>query len=189
VSELEPPAPAAVLAAAGAAPAVTHAATSERSLHAEPRPSARVESTSSTAARPDIAPAEVTVTPRFIMVVPSLATSTAALATSGQMAPLGSSEAAPVSESRVDKPARLLRGLPPAYTAAARDAGIEANLLLELVVDSRGRVQSVKALSHLGYGLDEVALEAARSSRFAPARRAGNAVAVRMRWWVQFKLQ
>ena len=46
-----------------------------------------------------------------------------------------------------------------------------------------------RALTHVGYGLDEAALRAIRAYRFSPARRAGRPVPVRMRWSVQFRLR
>jgi protein TonB len=99
------------------------------------------------------------------------------------------SDNAPISEGIADAPAKLVAGAPPAYTAAAQAAGVEADVPLEIVVDSAGSVQSARVLGHAGYGLDEAALGAVRGYRFAPARRAGKAVAVRMRWLMRFQLR
>jgi TonB family protein len=84
---------------------------------------------------------------------------------------------------------RLLTGPPATYPATAEAAGVESSVPVELVIDARGAVQSAVALGHVGYGLDEAALAAVRAYRFAPARRNGAPVAVRMRWVVRFELR
>jgi protein TonB len=89
----------------------------------------------------------------------------------------------------VEAPAKLASGAAPRYTAAAEAAGIEAEVPLEIVIDARGSVESARALSHVGYGLDEAALAAVRGYRFSPARRAGEPVPVRMRWVMRFQLR
>jgi TonB family protein len=89
----------------------------------------------------------------------------------------------------VSVPARLLSSGPLPYPAAARQAEIEVDLPLELVVDGAGRVTAARGLTRVGYGLDEAALAAIRSYRFSPALRDGRPVPVRMRWTVQFRLQ
>ena len=66
-----------------------------------------------------------------------------------------------------------LRGPQPAGTEAARAAGIEGKVRVQLTVDESGRVVDVKLLQGLGYGLDEAALAAARQAEFEPAVRCG----------------
>jgi periplasmic protein TonB len=61
----------------------------------------------------------------------------------------------------------------PAGTEAARAAGIEGKVRVQLTVDETGRVVDVKLLQGLGYGLDEAALAAARQAEFEPAVRCG----------------
>ena len=61
----------------------------------------------------------------------------------------------------------------PAFTEAARAAGVEGKVRVELTVDETGRVVDVRVLQGLGYGLDEAALSAARSATFEPALRCG----------------
>jgi periplasmic protein TonB len=61
----------------------------------------------------------------------------------------------------------------PAGTEAARAAGIEGKVRVQLTVDESGRVVDVKLLQGLGYGLDEAALAAARQAEFEPAVRCG----------------
>jgi protein TonB len=101
----------------------------------------------------------------------------------------GTFDVAVVPESAVDQPARLLSSVAVVYPEAARAAGMEADVPLELVVDGEGRVTSARPLAAQGLGLTEAALRAVRGYRFTPARRAGRAVPVRMRWIVTFRLQ
>lgn len=61
----------------------------------------------------------------------------------------------------------------PAGTEAARAAGVEGKVRVQLTVDETGRVVDVKLLQGLGYGLDEAALAAARQAEFEPAVRCG----------------
>ncbi len=61
----------------------------------------------------------------------------------------------------------------PVGTDAARAAGIEGKVRVQLTVDETGRVVDVKLLQGLGYGLDEAALAAARRAEFEPAVRCG----------------
>ncbi len=101
----------------------------------------------------------------------------------------GAGDSAAVGEREVDVPARLLAAGALAYPSAARQAEIEIDFPLEIIVDAGGHVVSARAPSHAGYGLDEAALQGIRGYRFSPAMRAGRAVAVRMRWVVQFRLR
>jgi protein TonB len=116
------------------------------------------------------------------------ANSTSAAAASQSTGPsaLGT---APFAEAAVDIPARLLHGDPPAYTRGAEAAGVEAEVPLEIVIDRNGVVVSARAVRHAGYGLDAEALRGIEQYRFAPARRNGAPVAVRMRWQMRFQLR
>lgn len=65
----------------------------------------------------------------------------------------------------------------PAYSSAAREAGVEGKVRVEVSVDADGHVKSVRLISGLGHGLDEAALEAARRATFQPGTRCGKPVA------------
>jgi TonB family protein len=60
---------------------------------------------------------------------------------------------------------------------------------LEIVVSPAGTVETARVLRPAGHGLDQAALDAVRSYRFAPATKDGHAVRVRMQWLVQFRLR
>jgi TonB family protein len=109
--------------------------------------------------------------------------------TGASAGPSESDGAATFAESAVDATARLSSSVPVVYPEAARTAGLEADVRLELVVDAEGRVVSARPLAASGLGLDEAALRAVGAYRFSPARRAGRPVRVRMEWTVAFRLQ
>lgn len=130
-------------------------------------------------------------TPRFVMTVGSRAPAPSAGAALGgpASAPSGGVADEPVPEAALDTGAKLISGNLASYTREAEAAGVEATVPLEIVVDSAGAVTSARVLSHVGYGLDEAALRGVRAYRFSPARRAGKALAVRMRWMMRFQLR
>ena len=102
---------------------------------------------------------------------------------------------------RPDTNARLLRYVEPDYTRAARKENVRARIVVEVRVDSQGRVQDAAILKRmllddkgnptetvdaLGYGLEEAALSAARRCLFRPARANGEAVATRTTLTISF---
>lgn len=67
------------------------------------------------------------------------------------------------------------------YTDAARQAGVEGTVVLDLVVDADGRTTEIAVVRGLGHGLDEAAVTALQRCRFKPGERDGQKVAVRIR--------
>ena len=60
----------------------------------------------------------------------------------------------------------------PPYSDAAREQRIEGTMALQLVVNwSAG--EDIIIVSPIGYGLDELAVEAVRTWKFEPARKDG----------------
>jgi TonB family protein len=64
----------------------------------------------------------------------------------------------------------------PLYTAEAKAARIEGEVVIKVNLKSNGDVQILEVIKGLGHGLDEAASRAAEQIRFRPARRAGIAV-------------
>ena len=133
---------------------------------------------------------------RFSIVLPPVS-GNAAAATTGGGPGTGSDGAGAAGaaldttygESAVSSRARLLTSATASYPAQARSAEVEADVPVEIVVDTRGNVVDARVVTHAGYGFDDSALTAIRSYRFSPAQRDGHAVRVRMRWSVQFRLR
>lgn len=86
-------------------------------------------------------------------------------------------------------PPRLLREVKPVYTEEARKRRLTGEVVLEIVVRADGTVGDVHVLHGLGAGLDERAVEAVRSWRFAPGQRLGHPVDVLVEVAVTFRFR
>ncbi len=64
----------------------------------------------------------------------------------------------------------------PVYTGEARRLHIEGEVLLQVVLESGGRVRVLRVVRGLGHGLDEAAVRAAEQIRFKPALQDGQPV-------------
>jgi len=99
----------------------------------------------------------------------------------------------PVDAIDVEAPPRRVREpsaleLRQRYPEAARVAGLEADVRLELTIDETGRVVAARVVTPAGNGFDEAAEELARRIVFAPATRAGRPIAVRYPWTLKFRI-
>ena len=91
---------------------------------------------------------------------------------------------APVVEQKKAPPQVKVPTLPvaiqekptPQYTAEARQARVEGEVLLQVLFTADGRVRVLRVVRGLGHGLDEAATRAAEKIRFAPAQREGRPV-------------
>ncbi len=108
----------------------------------------------------------------------------------GVPAPIASASAAPLDASLLtgdgDSVPRMLEGEAP--ESPNPDLALAPTVVLRLHVDATGRVEEAQIYrSRLELAaFEEAALEAARSFRFAPARKAGQAVPVWFNWPVTF---
>ena len=73
-------------------------------------------------------------------------------------------------------PVEILFKPDPVYTEAARKLGLQGEIVLSVIFTASGRLQVVRVVEGLGYGLDEAACRAAEAIRFKPARRDGKPV-------------
>ena len=100
-------------------------------------------------------------------------------------------EGSPSSGTTISEPPKPVRIVTPEYPRSARRRKIRAEIVIAVVVDKRGRVQSPQIFERymlnekentrtlvdkLGYGLEEAAISAALRSLFRPARKEGVAV-------------
>jgi len=74
------------------------------------------------------------------------------------------------------------------YPEDARSRGIEGTVVLAVLVDETGKVQTVKILSGPGAGLDQAAAKAVERIRFRPAMRKGQPVAAQITYRYTFLL-
>jgi protein TonB len=127
--------------------------------------------------------------PHFVMVFGQAAGAGAVVGTASAQGGSTTGEDAILPVEDATTPARLLAGFPPHYPFAARANGIEADVRLELVVDSAGRVQSTRVLGPPNGEFDAAALDAVARYRFAPAMFRGRSARVRMKWSLEFRLK
>lgn len=106
-------------------------------------------------------------------------------------------ESAKDHDGKVDKIYKITKGITPPvlisgpktkFSKEAIRAKYQGNVLLQVVVTSEGHVTDIRVLHHLGMGLDQKAIEAARQYRFKPATLHGHPVAVWAHMKVQFRL-
>jgi periplasmic protein TonB len=81
-----------------------------------------------------------------------------------------------------------IHDLQPVYPAIAQSAHVEGWVILEAVIDERGRVSETRVLKHVPL-LDEAAETAVRQWVYSPTLLNGQAIAVVMTVTVQFHLQ
>lgn len=76
------------------------------------------------------------------------------------------------------------------YTDAAKAAGTEGTVVLDLIVDEHGRARDIVVVTPLANGLTEAAVAALRGCHFQPGERDGQPVAVRVRGFkIRFVMQ
>jgi protein TonB len=75
------------------------------------------------------------------------------------------------------------------YPPDAKKAGVQGAVLMDLLIDSQGRVRQAQVIKPLFPSLDAAALEAARKLLFKPAFVANQTVAVRIRYAYRFVLE
>ena len=92
------------------------------------------------------------------------------IASAAKSAPKAAEQAAAI------QPVVILAKPNAVYTDEARKLGIEGEVLVEVIFQASGQVQTVRVLKGLGHGLDEAALQAARQIRYKPAMQQGHAV-------------
>lgn len=94
-----------------------------------------------------------------------------------------------VGSAESDRAASLVRMPKPKYPDESRRAGREGLVLLDMLIDERGRVASVRVLQDPGdEALVDAAIAAARLARFEPATRLGRPVSQRVRLPIRFQL-
>jgi TonB family protein len=79
----------------------------------------------------------------------------------------------PQNNAPTTTPVEILFKPKPAYTAEAKQMGLEGQVSLDVVFTANGSVKVVRVLRGLGHGLDEAAQQAAAQVRFRPATRGG----------------
>jgi TonB family protein len=87
------------------------------------------------------------------------------------------------------EPAALLSRVDPNYPDAARRAGAQGTVVLEVVIGADGRVVRVDVLKGLPFGLAEAAVDAVRRWQYRPARGRSGPVVSRKEVRIEFRLR
>lgn len=88
-------------------------------------------------------------------------------------------------------PLDLTPHIQPEYTPAARSAGVEGNLTLELIISEKGQVLRARVVGkkRLGYGLERAAVRAFQQKKFKPSINSdGKTIKIKIYQPVQFRL-
>jgi periplasmic protein TonB len=83
----------------------------------------------------------------------------------------------------------ILHKVAPRYTPMALKAGVQGTVIIEAIIDKRGRVTNQRILRSLPMGLDQAAMEAVQQWRFSPAMRGDVPVEVYFTLTVNFTIQ
>jgi TonB family protein len=93
----------------------------------------------------------------------------------------------PAPAGVLTRPPAVTVPVTPEYPAAAKAAGISAEVTLELDLSATGEVTAARVLKPAGQGFDEAALVAARELRFSPAEIDGKPAAVTLEYRFRFE--
>lgn len=90
-------------------------------------------------------------------------------------------EVAGFSPKEVDVKAEILTRPEPGYTREARRAGVQGNVVLRVLLLPNGKIDRVRVVRRVPFGLTENAIRAACAIKFKPAMKAGKEVSQ----WIQ----
>jgi TonB family protein len=84
----------------------------------------------------------------------------------------------------------LTQNVIPEYPELAQQAGIESNVLIEIIIDVKGNVvdATVIYVSNPGFGFEKNALRAVRQLKFEPLYESGNAINYKIVYPINFVL-
>jgi TonB family protein len=88
-----------------------------------------------------------------------------------------------LSPKEVDVKAEITDRPEPGYTREARKVGVQGPVVLKLLLLSDGKIDRIRVVRRLPFGLTENAIRAACEIKFKPAMKAGQPVAE----WVQIE--
>ncbi|MGB0065989.1 MAG: energy transducer TonB [Terracidiphilus sp.] len=93
-----------------------------------------------------------------------------------------------LSQSMVDKKARLISAIDPASNQFAQDYGVAGMAEYQVVIGVDGKPKEIAIARPIGFGLDESAIESLRKAAFEPAIKDGQPVPVALDVIVEFRI-
>ncbi len=92
-------------------------------------------------------------------------------------------------QAKINAPPSPKKAIKPDYPRGARQRGEEGDVVIELHLSARGRVERVSIVTSSGFPeLDDAALRAIKSARFTPAKRGDASVPSTARMTLTFRL-
>jgi periplasmic protein TonB len=91
--------------------------------------------------------------------------------------------------SKVTSPPAFLQKIEPVYPGSEQRAGSQANVLVEVTIDTKGKVVSMRVVKSAGINFDTAVIDALKKSVFAPAYIDKEPVAVRVLVPFRFNLK
>jgi protein TonB len=88
-----------------------------------------------------------------------------------------------------DDPPSPIKQIAPVYPAWAKKLGLEGAVVVDVEVFANGKVGAVNILKSLDKDMDQAAIDAVKQWEFKPAKQNGQAVAVWVRFPVNFRLE
>jgi protein TonB len=84
--------------------------------------------------------------------------------------------------------AKLIDGsfIKPEYTAEAEENSLEGSFVIDVYIDTQGKVVDAELRKKIGYGMDERVLNAARNARFSPRK---NPLGQPLAGWTELKIR
>jgi TonB family protein len=103
----------------------------------------------------------------------------------------GDEESLPIPEEdyMVTAMPRVLSEYRNPYPKEAKEKGIEGKVILEILIDNEGKVRKATLVYGPGFGLNEAALASIKKFKFVPAQIGDQAVAVVIRYGINFVLE
>jgi periplasmic protein TonB len=95
----------------------------------------------------------------------------------------------PADDYMVSNMPRLKSEIRIPYPAEAKKEGVEGPVVMDLLIDSAGKVRKVDLIKGPGSGLNEAAVAAVENFEFIPARIGEQNVAVKIRYTYRFVLE
>lgn len=95
----------------------------------------------------------------------------------------------PASWGSVTRFPKVVKEFKPVYPNEAKAAGVAGAVILNVLVDAKGKVREVQVVSGPGFGLNESAVEALKQFEFLPAQVGSDSVPVKIRYTYRFKLE
>ena len=75
------------------------------------------------------------------------------------------------------------------YTSEAVSNNIEGRVLVQFIVNKDGNTENIRVIKGLGYGLDEIGINAIKTTKFSPGKVKGEPVDVETTLPLTFKIE